>query len=211
MSQKDIVGSLERSLRCVPEEMRGTLRDLCHKLSGKNGRYYSEKLKGMLKQFPCVTSFDRSTGVFRFEVNYDESIAEKLATAKLRCVAKNLKDENLPDYRVGKKIVEARIFRLKDYARLSKIGIRQGETLVTPKELLDFLDNFWALPDFAMPHTLLAARQFWLDPEGNMHFFCFNTHRPDMSFTEYHNIDEIDLCGPDPLFNGGWAVLVILN
>lgn len=114
-----------------------------------------------------VPSFDPATGKFTWMVNYDETIAEKIAAAiadplflddSSYCV----RDRNFPDERKGNRIVVGRIWHPDFEIEPRFIGKESGGVPSRPKELIDFNKSF-PLPELNVDMQLVAPGQAWVD------------------------------------------------
>lgn len=106
---------------------------------------------------PFAPTFNPATGTFRWEVNYDETIAQKISVRALMVeVSGYATDENFPDDRKGKRIVTGRIKHWRE----------TGGILGRPKELLDF-NRAFPPTMFNGQMPLVAPGQFYPSPNGN--------------------------------------------
>ena len=130
---------------------------------------------------PSVPTFDPATGTFRWEVDYDQSIAEKTAESErdsksLAWVTDYASDAKFPDNRSGKRVVAGRIKYFNK--SMGQDEIRQwawdnNKILARPKELINFSRAF-PRPALDNDMPLAAPGQFWTDADGDRRYLCLN-------------------------------------
>jgi hypothetical protein len=153
---------------------------------------------------PPVPSYDPATGLYRWLVNYDETIAEKLKNldpATIGWATDYATDEKFPENRTGTKIVTGRIYHPNKVMRQNAVEQEAKGTLAFPKELIDFLRAFpRPMLDGDLP--LAAAGQFWSSPHGNRYYLY--AHR----FGEERYLNYVWL-SPSEEWSGYWRFLVL--
>lgn len=151
-----------------------------------------------------VPTFDPATGTFRWEVNYDETIATKIAVKdpnSLAWATDYATDEKFPDDRKGKRVITGRIWFPNRYMKQDALEHEAPGILARSKELIDFSKAFpRPLLDGDMP--LAAPGQFWTLAGGDRYYLCLG--RDDAE----RDLDDVWL-SPVEEWDGSWRFLVL--
>ncbi len=119
-----------------------------------------------------VPTFDPATGTFRWQVNYDETTAAKIAvkdTKSLAWATDHATDEKFPDDRKGKRVVMGRIWFPNCYMKQDALEHEAPGILARPKELIDFSKTF-PRPTLDNDMPLAGPGQFWADADDNRYY-----------------------------------------
>lgn len=125
---------------------------------------------------PGVASYDPATGIYRWEVDYDQTIAEKLAVkdpSRIGWATDYATDEKFPDERCGKRVVTGRIWYPGKNMGQDDLPKKCNGTLALPKELIDFARAF-PRPAFDNDLPLAGAGQFWTNADGHRYYLCLD-------------------------------------
>lgn len=157
---------------------RGWTHEQIHTLVTDAGR---EKLERGIDGFvnalagPFKPTFDLATGTYRWETNYDETLATKIAVKdplSLAWATDYATDQKFPDERKGKKIVSGRIqYFGKEMSQevIEQWAKENNKVLAQPKELVDF-SRVFPRPALDEHMPLVAPGQFWLSTGGSRSF-----------------------------------------
>jgi hypothetical protein len=116
-----------------------------------------------------VSTFDTTTGIYRFEVDFDETLEKKVGHVDDNTIGWSTPyavEEKFPDKRTGRQIVEAKIVFPDRYTSQNDSAIANG---LCPKELVALARAF-PRPALDEHMPLVAPGQFWTDAGGNRFF-----------------------------------------
>ena len=175
---------------------RGYDNDRIHALVTDGGRVDLERgIEAFVTAVagPSVPMFDPATGTFRWEVNYDETIAAKIAVKdpSLAWATDYATDQKFPDDRTGKRIVTGRIWFPNCYLKQNGSTRDAPGILARPKELIDFSKAF-PCPALDSDMPLAAPGQFWTDAYGRRHCLYLDRHGAsrDLNCVWLHPFEE---------------------
>ena len=153
---------------------------------------------------PPVPSYDPVINLYRWLVNYDETIAEKLKKLDPKTIGwatDYATDEKFPDSRKGMSIVAGKPIHFGNIMHHDRLEREVNGRLSRPKEFIDFLKAF-PRPALDEHMPLTSAGQFWTNSLGNRYFLYSRL------YDEGRRLDDLWM-SPGDEWDARWRFLVL--